>query len=167
MAGSATEELRDSLLGAELNATMRVPTMGPLRLEGLGGFRYLRLRETYAFSTDSPNIPPHPLDVFQTTDEFDTTNNFFGLQVGLRARARLGRVRRVLRGRAVKVALGAMVQSIDIAGRLVTNDFNNFGAPQTFAGGYFALPSNIGDRTRSVFAVVPEAGLSLGYRITP
>jgi hypothetical protein len=162
--GRATEELRNSLLGAELNGTMRLPMLGSLRMDALAGFRYLRLRETYTLETDSANIPPQPADVFQTRDEFDATNNFFGLQVGARARADWGPV---FLGGLVKVALGAMVQSVDIAGQLVTNDFNNFGTPQTFVGGYFAQPTNIGNHTRHVISVVPEAGLTLGYRITP
>jgi hypothetical protein len=171
-AGSATETFRNSLLGAELNATMRVPMAGPLRVDALGGFRYLRLRETYTFTTSSPNvIPPGPADVFTTKDEFDVTNNFFGLQVGARARADWGPV---FVGGVVKVAFGAMVQSSDISGELITNDFTPFnfvtgqlGAPQTFPGGYFAQPTNIGDHRRAVFAVVPEAGLTVGYQITP
>jgi hypothetical protein len=162
--GRATETLRTSLLGAELNATMRVPMAGPLRLDAIGGFRYLRLRDSYTFTTDSPNVPPSRPDIFNTRDEFDATNNFYGLQVGARARVDWGRL---FLGGVVKVALGAMVESVDIDGHLVTNDFNNFGPPQTFAGGYFALPTNIGNHTRSKFAVVPEAGLTLGYQITP
>jgi hypothetical protein len=145
-AGSATEDLRNSLLGAELNGTMRLPAVGSLRLEALAGVRHLRLKETYTFSTDSPNIPPNPADVFRTTDQFETTNNFYRPQVGARARLDLGGF--FLSG-AVKVAFGAMVQSVDIDGQLVTNDFNNFGAAQTFVGGYFAQPTNIGKATPS------------------
>ena len=54
---------------------MRLPAMGP---SGGGPRRLslLRLKETYTFATDSPNIPPHPADVFLTTDQFETTNNF-------------------------------------------------------------------------------------------
>jgi hypothetical protein len=164
-AGSATEELRNSVLGAELSATMRLPAPGPLRVDALGGFRYLRLRETYTFSTSSPDVPPQPVDVFQTTDEFAATNNFFGLQAG--ARARMDRGAWFLSG-VLKVALGAMVESVEIDGRLVTNDFTVFATPQTFAGGYFAQPAaNMGKHTRSVFTVVPEVGLTLGYRVTP
>lgn len=163
-AGHAKEELRNSLLGAELNATMRVTPRGAFRLDALGGFRYLRLRETYTFSTDSPNIPPQPADVFRTTDEFDTTNNFYGLQVGARARMDWGPV--FLTG-TVKVAAGAMVESAEISGELVTNDFNNFGPPQTFAGGYFAQATNGGKHTRHRFAVVPEGNINLGFQITP
>ena len=48
-----------------------------------------------------------------------------------------------------------MVQSVDIDGQLVTNDFNNFGHRRRCRG-YFAQPTNIGSHTRSVFAVVPE-----------
>ena len=40
--------------------------------------------------------------------------------------------------------MGAMVQSVDVSGSLVTNDYSNFGPTQTFSGGYFALPTNIG-----------------------
>src|SRR5207244_12466111 len=54
--GRARERLSTSLLGAELNGTMRLPMMGPLRVDALGGFRYLRLREGFAFTTDSPNV---------------------------------------------------------------------------------------------------------------
>jgi hypothetical protein len=165
-AGSATEELRNSLLGSELNVALRAPMGGPWRMDLLGGFRYLRLRESYAFSTDSPSITP-PIDVFQTKDEFDATNNFFGAQLGARARGDWGSW---FASGVVKVGLGAMVQSVDIDGRVVTNDFNSVagvGPTQTYAGGYFAQPTNMGHHTRSRFAVVPEAGLTVGYRLTP
>ena len=49
----------------------------------------------------------------------------------------------------------------------MTNDFTNYGATQTFPGGYFALPTNIGSHSQSEFAIVPEIQLSLGYRFTP
>ncbi len=60
-----------------------------------------------------------------------------------------------------------MVQDVDISGSLVTNDYTNFGPTQTFSGGYFALPTNIGSYSRTEFAVVPEVGLNIGWRINP
>jgi len=162
-AGSAKEELSNSFLGAELNGTMKLLSAAPWRVDLLGGLRYLNLRETYTFTTSSPNIPPQPVDVFQTKDEFDATNNFYGAQLGVRARYDQGSW---FANSAVKFALGAMVQSVDIDGFLETNDFNDFGPVQRFAGGYFAQPTNIGRHSRSVFAVVPEVGLNIGYRIT-
>jgi hypothetical protein len=164
-AGRAREELSNSLLGAELNGTMRLAAGRGWRIDGLGGFRYLRLRERFTFFTDSPNLPPQPADVYRTTDQFDATNNFFGGQLGARARADWGRW---FASGVVKVALGVMRQTVDIEGTLLTNDFNNFGAPVAYpGGGYFATPTNIGERTRNVFAVVPEAGLNVGYQLTP
>ena len=162
-AGSAREEFSTSLLGAELNGTRKLFSTSAWQVDLLGGFRYLRLRENYTFSTSSPNVPPQPAVIFQTKDEFEATNNFYGAQLGVRARFDWGSWFAI---GTVKFAMGAMVQSVDIDGSLVTNDFNGFGAPQTFSGGYFAQPTNIGNHTRSVFAVVPEVGLNLGYQIT-
>jgi hypothetical protein len=161
--GSATAELTNSLMGAEANGTWAPAAGRPLHLDLLGGFRWLRLHETYTITTSSPFIPPFPQDIWNTTDEFDTFNNFYGAQLGVRARYDW---RGFFASGSVKFAMGAMVQTVDINGSLVTNDFTNFGPTQTFPGGYFALPTNIGSYTRSVFAVVPEVGLNVGYQIT-
>lgn len=45
-------------------------------------------------------------------------------------------------GAAVKVAVGAMHQSVDVAGVLVTNQFTI--PVVSYAGGYFAQPTNMG-----------------------
>jgi hypothetical protein len=161
--GTAREELRNSLLGAELNGTWALTPAGPWQLDLLGGFRWLRLRETYTITTGSPFIPPFPADVWDTTDKFDAFNNFYGLQIGVRARSDWGPF---FATGSVKVGLGAMVQQVNVSGSLVTNDFTNFGPTQTFPGGYFALPTNIGEHRRTVFGVVPEVALNVGYRIT-
>ncbi len=162
--GSATEELSNSLLGAELNGSWVRAPAGPWRITLLGGLRYLRLNETYTLTTQSPYIPPFPLDIWNTTDRFDTTNNFYGAQAGIRARYEQGPF--FVDG-AVKIALGAMVQAADVRGSLETNDFTNYGATQTFSGGYFALPTSIGNYSQTAFAVVPEVALKLGYRLSP
>jgi hypothetical protein len=162
--GSAQEEYRVGMLGAEFNGAWALSSPASWTVDALGGFRYLRLRETYTFTTSSPFIAPFPPGVWNTTDKFETTNNFYGLQAGLRARYDQGS----FFGTAIaKVALGAMAQAVDISGSLVTDEFTSSGATQTFAGGYFALPSNIGNYSRSTFAVVPEIGLNLGYRLSP
>lgn len=172
--GSAREELSNSLLGAEVNGTWALASGRPWRVDVLGGVRWLGLRETYTITTSSPFIPPQPVDIWDTTDKFDASNDFYGAQVGARARYDWGRW---FASGNLKVGLGAMVQTVDIDGSLVTNDFSfapltppgqpaSFGPTETFPGGYFALPSNIGSHTRTVFAVVPEVGLNVGYRIT-
>ena len=164
-AGDARAELANSLLGVELNATRRLETPGTWRVDGLGGLRYLRLRETFTFSTDSPNIPPEPADVYQTTDRFGATNDFFGVQLGVRARHDWGPWSA---SGSVKLGIGAMVQDVDIEGSLLTNAFNGYGTPVTYSGGgYFATPTNIGGYRRNVFAVVPEVALAVSYRLSP
>jgi hypothetical protein len=39
-------------------------------------------------------------------------------------------------------------------------------SPITAAGGLYALPSNIGSRDRTAFAVVSEVGATVGYQVT-
>jgi len=160
--GQATAVLRSRLLGAELDGVVHLAPTRAWQVDLLGGMRYVYLRETFKFTTSSPNVPPQTLDVFQTRDRFDTINNFYGGQGGVRAR--YGRGALTVSG-TVKFALGAMVQSVDVNGFLRTNDFNGFGTPQVFPGGYFAQPTNISNNTRTVVAVVPEVGLNIGYEV--
>jgi len=162
--GTAREEFSNDLRGAEFNGTWALEPAGPWNMDLIGGLRYWRLHERYRFTTSSPFIPPHPQDIWETTDEFDTANSFYGAQMGLRARLDRGDV--VVQATA-KLAMGAMVQKARIDGSLVTNDFTNYGPTQVFPGGYFALASNIGRHSRTTFAAIPEAGVTLGYRITP
>lgn len=162
--GSARVDFTNSLLGAEVNGARPLALADPWQMDYIGGFRFLRLNEKYTMSTESLYNPPFPKDVWLTTDRFETTNNFYGVQGGIRARIDRGRF---FAASTVKVALGAMVQSVDITGSLVTNDFTNFGSTVTYPGAYFALPTNMGSYSRTGFAVVPEVALNAGYRITP
>ena len=163
-AGSATAELRSGLMGAEASATYALDSARPWNVNLIGGFQWLQLKETYTINTSSPFVPPNPSDIFETTDRFKANNNFYGAQFG--ARARYDADRWFASG-MLKLGLGAMVQSVDVSGSLVTNDYNDYGATKTYPGGYFALPTNIGGHSRTVFAVVPELRLDVGYRITP
>jgi hypothetical protein len=161
--GHAQAELSTRLLGAELMGTANLVSTGAWELDFLGGFRYLNLREAFSFATNSQLIGPIS-DVFQTMDQFDTTNNFYGAQAGLRASS--GRGPWTVSG-TFKLALGAMVESADIDGFLLTNDYNGYGSPQRLSGGYFAQPTNMGNHSRTAFAVLPEIGLNVGYEVTP
>ena len=160
-AGGATEKLQSHLWGVELNGVRPLLRQGPFRLEAVGGFRYLRFSEDYRFRTSSPDIPPGTTTVFMTRDDFDAGNSFYGLQAGARAAYDIGPF---TADAGVKVALGAMRQSVDIAGSLVTNQFSP--TVTTYPGGYFAQPTNIGSHERTVFAVIPEANLNISFRLT-
>ena len=162
--GSAQATLSNNLGGGEFNVTLAIPSQDAWRVDLLGGFRFLRLRESYTITTSSPNNPPNPSDVWNTTDAFDARNRFYGLQVGARAAYDQGPWVGSVIG---KLALGTMQQSVSVNGFLETNDYNNYGPTQIFPGAYFALPSNMGDHSHNTFAVVPEVALNLGYRLTP
>jgi hypothetical protein len=163
-AGSAKVEFSNKLMGAEIMTVWAFSTATPWKVDLLGGFRWLQLKENYTITTSSPSIPPYPLDIWNTTDSFDASNNFYGAQFAARARYDQGPW--VLNG-VVKIGLGAMDQKVSVNGSLVTDEFAIGAATQTFPGGYFALPTNIGDHSRTVFAVVPEVKFNLGYRMTP
>jgi Putative beta barrel porin-7 (BBP7) len=162
--GSAQATLSNNLGGGELNVTWAMPPREAWRVDLLGGFRFLQLRESYTITTSSPFNPPNPVDIWNTTDAFDARNRFYGLQVGARAAYDQGPWVCSVMG---KVALGTMQQRVSVNGFLETNDYNNYGPTQIFSGGYFALPTNSGDHSRNTFAVVPEVGLNVGYRLTP
>lgn len=160
--GSVHEHLSNNFQGAELDARW---SMAPARLwhvDLLGGVRYLRLHEAYTLTTQSPYLPALGPDIWQTSDRFKTSNNFYGVQGGLRASFEKATF---FADATAKVGIGAMRQSVGIAGSLVTDDFT-FGPAQTFPGGYFALPTNMGQHARTAFSVVPEVALNLGYRLT-
>jgi hypothetical protein len=162
--GTAQESLRSSLDVAELNIFRRLFATTAWRIDALGGFRYFGLGERYGFATTSTRVPPAIPDIFNTQDSFEANNEFFGAQLGVAVAYDLDRW--FAEGN-VRLAIGAIQQSVQIDGRLVTNDFNDFGAPQTFLGGYFAQATNIGHHVRDEVAVVPEINFSLGYRVTP
>lgn len=159
--GAARESLSSGMDGAELNVARRIAPGAGWRIDVLAGFRYLRLQEQLSFSASSVAVDVP--DVFMPTDVFGVDNRFYGAQLGLKADYAWGAW--FAQGTA-KVALGVMRESIDVSGSLLTNDFNDLGIPQMFAGGLFALPTNIGHHRRDRFAVVPEAGLKVGYRLT-
>ncbi len=161
--GSAQATMSSNLGGGEINAAWSLPRQDALRVDLLGGFRFLQLRETYTIDSSSPYNPPNPTDIWNVTDAFDARNRFYGLQLGARLAYDQGPWVGTM---SAKIALGTMQQRVSISGHLETNDYNDYGATQVFPGGYFALPTNSGDHSRNTFAVVPEIAFNIGYRLT-
>ncbi|MBI1832565.1 MAG: BBP7 family outer membrane beta-barrel protein, partial [Planctomycetes bacterium] len=93
------------------------------------------------------------------SDRFDTNNHFFGPQLGLRAE---WQHKRWVLGGSAKVALGVTREIVTIAG----STFIDTQPATVNAGGLYAVSSNSGRFSRSAFAVVPEAGLNLGFQLT-
>jgi hypothetical protein len=171
-AGSTSVSSHSELQGWELNLATRTQINDRLTAGLIGGFRAMSLNEDLIIRDHVTPLTTGILNVETTTvnppssitdfDSFTTRNSFYGGQIG-------GRLdwqnNNWFIGVLGKVALGVTQQivSIDGATSLLTP-----GAPTaTVPGGVLALPSNMGNHYRSAFSVVPEAGLTLGWNISP
>jgi hypothetical protein len=128
----------------------------------LSGLRYLDLKESLELSGNSAGIPGSAFDglFYNFSDRFATRNQFYGAQIGARTELRYDRFVVNATG---KVAVGPMQESVTING--VTN--TNFPAGATtvnIPAGVFAQGSNIGHRTQSEAAVIPEFQAQVGWQ---
>jgi hypothetical protein len=159
--GSISVRSTSFLQGAEANVTRAVWQCEQNRLSLIAGFRYLNLHEDLQVGSNSVGDPGSTFAgaSFEINDRFATWNDFYGAQVGLSTEWHYRRLQFTLLG---KVALGDTVQTSQVTGRTVTNFPTSLNAP----AGLLALSSNSGTFTRNAFAVVPEVGATLGFRIT-
>jgi hypothetical protein len=166
--GQITVSTPSRLWGAEAGLRGNLVQNRDLRLDVLGGFRYLGLDEGLHITANTvslqsvPGVPALDLGNQMTiADAFDTHNRFYGGDLGLRAVWHAGPW--VLEGQA-RVALGANEEIVDIAGSRTFTPLG--GQPQVSAGGLLALPSNSGHFQQDRFAVVPEVGVKVGYQLS-
>lgn len=159
-AGRAIVAVENFLQGTDINLSRNMLRWGGMRLDVLGGFRYLNLEEDLYFATDSPNIAPNPPGFFHTYDQFNVSNNFYGGQLGLRGSVDNGPF---FANATAKLAMGSTFQHVSVDG----GTFTNIGGYASVPGGYLSQTTNMGSTTHSQFAVVPELNLNVGYRLTP
>ena len=133
------------------------------RVDMITGLRYLNLNEDLTIRENILLLPgsPAPGDQIAVVDQFGTRNNFYGGQIGARGETWRGPWFVNATG---TVALGDMHQEVRINGNTT---FTPLGlAPVTQPGGLLALPTNIGNRSRDKFAVIPEVGFNVGRQLT-
>jgi hypothetical protein len=129
---------------------------------GLAGFRYLDLNESLTLA-----------DIFfdqggggtvNVVDSFSTRNQYYGGQIGAKVGVTSGRWSL---DTTAKIAFGANHQVLNTAGGTGVIG-GAFGFPNGVTpAGVFAEPSNIGQFSHNVFAVVPEVQAKLGLAISP
>jgi hypothetical protein len=179
-AGRFTVNTAIDLWGVEANVLRHKIThtwKGDMHLAGacldtdlIAGFRFVNLNESLNMVQNSTVLPggvagfagatviaPSALTI---ADQFLTTNNFYGGQLGFQSMLHRGAFFSSL---TAKVALGETYQVADIAG--TTTLARATGPVATVPGGLFALPSNIGLHSRNAFSVVPEVGLNVGFEL--
>jgi hypothetical protein len=169
-AGGIAVTSESKLWGADVNVLTTVARRSGLEASLLAGFRYLDLSESLTVLQSSQVLEdgvfgfngqtvlaPNSVGMF---DAFRTHNHFYGGQLGARAACCWERFSADV---TAKVALGWTEEVVNIAGSSTLLPAG--GTPQTTSGGVLALASNSGRRTHDEFAVVPEVGVQIGYRI--
>jgi hypothetical protein len=174
IAGNVVVDAKTDLWGIEFNGRYHVYGQQSFHGDVLVGVRYLHLKEDLTTQSQLQPLAAAPFtlvnflgqpvnapDSLVIQDNFGTANDFYGMQVGGRAR---WEEEHFFVSVFAKVAAGATEEHVNIAGSttLVTAAGN-----QVAQGGVLALPSNIGSRTRTVFGLVPEFGGNLGADLIP
>lgn len=166
LAGSINVDAKSQFATTEFNARMHGYFGQSFHVDGLFGFRYMQLNESLTMNERvNPLVPGFasfdgatigPPDTLHDYDSFGTKNKFFGAQVGAHASYEY---KCFTFESFFKLALGGTIEQTNIAGAttLVTPTGTTV-AP----GSILALPSNIGNYSRTVFGIVPEFGLNLG-----
>ncbi len=156
--------------GSEANLLVGLYRGEGFRADLLAGFRYLALDENIRISQSSTLLAqghagffgtavPAP-DIVSITDRFNTGNEFYGGQIGVRGEYRLGRWRVGFVGKA---AVGSNYETYRVFG--VTQMTDSAGKTLTGPGGLYALASNSGVSHQDRIAFAPEVGVRFGYQI--
>lgn len=155
--GSALITASTHFWGAEVNGLANLLRTNDYGVDVLIGFRYLDLLENLDIAGLALFDPVFNIRQ-ETRDHFGTRNQFYGGQVGARMFVDLGGI---TAGIKAQVALGSNRQRTSVNG--VSTQFGP-GVPNgTFAGGIYALPTNIGVVVNNSIAVVPQIGISVGF----
>jgi hypothetical protein len=144
-----------------------------VRVDALGGFRFLRFDEGLFIQSTSIAGPgaPFPIPIGFTrrvTDIFNTVNQFYGAEFGLNIERDFGELLTI--ELIPKIALGDVYQRVDLEG---SKSFEFPGlAPDIRPGGLLVQPSNTGTPLarnsfdRDEFAVLPEVNINAGVQLT-
>jgi hypothetical protein len=132
---------------------------GTQRIDFLFGIRSTRLSENLGVSENLQTLDALPT-TFHVNDQFSTTNEFTGLEIGYLWGWQNKRWSVDLLSR---LAIGGTHQQVDINGSTLRGVGEG---PIPENGGLLALPSNIGSYTQDQFSVMPELGATLGFAVT-
>lgn len=161
--GTLNLSINNTMQGGEINGVFDLICSESGYFDFLLGVRYLYFQESLLFSTNLPNVPPLPGDVWTTSDQFNARNNFYGANLGFQGSWIWNSF--FIKGTA-KLALGGIQQKAVMQGLFRTNDFTNFITVQHFNQGNLILSSNTGKFAKTRFSVIPEVNLDLGWEVT-
>jgi hypothetical protein len=125
------------------------------------GYRFLRLDDRLGISEQLTSTVAGEQGAFLIQDDFGTSNQFHGAELGLQFELQRNRWSLEI---APRIALGNTHESGLVNGFTRTTDPD--GTRTMEAGGLLTKSTNIGVHSRNEFAVVPELTLKLGYQVT-
>ena len=166
VSGNIAITSNSKVYGNEVNLRRALYIDGCRRVDLLAGYRFFQMSEQLRIDTNTVSLDPSsPVTVgttFNIFDSFHTRSQFNGGQLGINSQHYFGCWSVDL---LAKLALGGMSQTVTISGNTVVTPPG--GASTSSAGGVLALPSNMGQFTRSRFAVIPEFGVNLHRQLNP
>jgi hypothetical protein len=133
------------------------------RTDFLFGFRHYGLNDRVTIHESLDDRTPGVMQHSEIYDNFHTSNNFNGAELGLMTEVRRGRWSFNI---LTKMALGMNHQLTDIYGTTAFTDLNGVLPPANYPVGIFAGPSNNGSYAQDSFVVIPQLGFELGYQVT-
>jgi hypothetical protein len=144
---------------------------GRLRADLLAGFRYLGLKDEHRFDQSSTHLlggtisflgePVLNSDIISVRDMYETHDQFYGGQLGLRGELRQGSW--LVMGVA-KAGLGGTVQELKVSGHTLRTGSD--GRARHTPGGLFTQPSNLGQENHGTVSFVCEGGARVGWQAT-
>lgn len=165
--GSFILKMSSLLQGSEINSLVNLMRDRRFRLDFIGGLRWLRLQESLEFIGKTSALPNAPIasGFYNFRDSFNTNNNFYGPQIGLKADYCMKDW--VFNGFA-KIAFGCMHQNASLKGESQTSSGNLFyltkdTGDELLTGGLFVEPTNRGSHRQNRFSVVVETGVNVTY----
>jgi hypothetical protein len=139
-------------------------TCGPVpaqsRIDATLGWRYFQLTERLGIREDLTSLDTANPGSFILNDNFQTRNQFNGVELGVLWQGRRGYWSL---DTLMRLNIGNTYQVVTIAG---TTQTTQNGSTTTANGGLLAQRTNIGTYTRDQFGIVPELGATVGYQLT-
>ncbi len=132
----------------------------PSRLDFIAGYRYLSLDDQLYFAETRNAISPALADTISSSEQFVSSNQFNGLQFGIIHQTHY---RRAWLESMIRVAVGNTRQKVSIQGGTSITDN---GVTENYNGGLLAQRTNIGTFRRDQFTMIPELGMTLGFRLS-
>jgi hypothetical protein len=160
--GSAAVATQTRLMGAEINFRQALIGNRNNRIDGIMGYRFLRLDDSLIMNTSTTGLAGSPFNgtTLATNDTFGTKNAFNGGQLGLMWQYNEGRWGL---NTTAKVALGGLNERVTVAGTTAVTPAG--GPTTTLTGGFLALGSNSGTYGRTIFSTIPEINTNLTYQL--